>query len=271
MNFFNFSLKKTILTVFLIFIPLLLITVDRQAIEKNFLFQSALFVTSHMQSTYYKLTSPITQAAHTYLNLLQTRKTSHHLRQENKKLKSRLQLFEEMKAENHRLRSTLQFAQKSRFQLLAAQVVGRDPISEYHLVTINRGHRAGVRKNMMVINEKGFVGYVFRVQKKLSQVILLTDPSAAVHALISHSRIHGIVEGSGKNHCWLKYIKRRDPVQVGDKIVTAHQKGLSLKGFPIGLVSQVKKNPYGLSQQIKIKPFIQTSELEEVFVVQKTL
>lgn len=269
MFFFNFNLKKLVWMVILLLIPFFLITVDRKNIENNFLFKSLIYMTTQSQKKYKQLTFSMKNTVNTYFNLINIKKNNEQLIKENQQLKTQLNLFTEIQQENHRLRKLIQFSKKTDFQLLSAQVVGRSSLSSHHLITINRGTQHGVKKRMMVINETGFVGYVFRIQNNSSQVILLTAPSAATHVITKDSRIHGILEGTGRDHCHLKYLKRRDRVKKGDIIVTTSFNELSIKGFPVGTITTVKKQPYGLTQTVIVKPFVNPSQLEDVFIVHK--
>ena len=270
MHFFNFDIKKAILIIFLVIIPAFLMTLNRSKTESNFIFRSFFLINSKIQFIYHSMTASIYHTADTYLNLMHIKKKNRKLTAENKKLKSHLSLMKEIQQENKRLKTILNFKKTTRLQFIAAQVIGRDPISEYQLITVNRGHIHGIKKNMIVINETGVVGYVFRVLSHFSQVILLTDPHAVIPSVIQRSRVHGIVEGAEKNICKLKYLKRRDDVKKGDIIVTSKLNLLSSEGFPIGTVTDIKKQQYGLTQEVTITPFINPSQLEEVFIVHKT-
>jgi len=271
MFFFNLSPKTIVWIIISLLIPLFLFTMDRQSTENSLLFRSLFYVTTQTQVMYKNLTSGIENTVNTYLNLIKIKKQSDQLIKENKHLRSQLNLFTEIQQENSRLRQLIQFSKKENFPLISAQVVGRSSLSSYHLVTLNRGSQHGVKKRMMVINELGFVGYIFRIKNTFSQVILLTAPNATTHVVLQSSRIHGILEGTGKDHCLLKYLKRRDNVNIGDTVVTTlFDNHTSVKGFPVGTVSAVKKQPYGLTQTVIVKPFINFSQLEEVFIVQTT-
>lgn len=269
MHFFNFDIKKVILIIFLVIIPAFLMTLNRSKTEGNFIFRSFFLVNSKIQFIYHSITASIHYTADTYLNLIHIKKTNRNLTAENKKLKSHLSLMKEVQEENKRLKKILNFKKTTHIQFIAAQVIGRDPVSEYQLITVNRGHVHGIKKNMIVINETGVVGYVFRILPHFSQVILLTDPHAVIPAVIQRSRVHGIVEGSGENTCTLKYLKRRDDVKKGDIIVTSKLNLLSSEGFPIGTVTGIKKQQHGLTQEVTITTFINSSQLEEVFIVNK--
>ena len=270
LNFFNFDIKKAILIICLVIIPVFLMTLNRSKTENNFIFRSFVFVSSTMQLFYHSMASSIHHTTDTYLNIIKTKERNRELMAENKHLKSYLSLMKETQSENKRLNTILNFKKKSPIQFILAQVIGRDPISKYQLITINRGYNHNVKKNMIVINETGVVGYVFRIFSHFSQVILLTDPHAAIPAIIQRSRVYGVVEGTNKNRCKLNYLKRRDDVQKGDIIVTSGLSALSVGGFPIGTVTDIKKQRYGLTQEITVTPFINPSRLEEVFIVKQT-
>ncbi len=267
--FFNFDIKKALLTAFLVIIPALFLTLSRPGEEGHFLLRSMAFVNSRVQLFYHSLAGSIRNTTDTYINLIHIRKTNRKLKKENRSLKARLFLMEEINQENKRLSRLLDFKQKNPLNFISAQVIGKDPISKYRLIMVNRGRKAGVKKNMIVINEKGVVGYVFRVFARFSQVILLTDPHASLPAIIRRSRVYGLVEGANKNICRLKHLKRRDDVKTGDIIVTSGLSDLSAGGFPIGTVTDIKKQKYGLTQEVSVRPFINPSRLEEVLIVKK--
>jgi len=270
MNFFNFNIKKAIFFLLLIIVPIFLVTISSSKVERNWIFQSFVLINGKIQILYHSIASSIYNTTDTYLNLINTRKQNRSLIAENKELKSLLKTMSEIKQENTRLNTLLNF-QKPNFEFIAAQVISHDPISDYQLITINRGYAHNVRKKMIVINEKGVIGYVFRSFSHFSQVILLTDPQSAILAVVQRSRVHGIVEGAKKATCQLKYLKRRDDVNIGDIIVTSNLNPLSPGGFPIGKVKNIKKQQYGLTQEVTIIPFINPSELEEVLIVRKII
>ena len=244
-------------------------TVDRSKTENNFLFRSFFFINSQIQLIYHSLSSSIHHTTNTYLNLINTNKKNRTLLIENKQLKSLLTRMNELQTENERLKSILNFKKTSQLQLITSKVIGRDPISKYQLITINRGSSHKIKKNMIVINEKGAIGYIFRVLSHFSQVILLTDPHAAIPVVIQRSRVHGIAEGTDRDTCKLKYLKRRDDVKIGDIVVTSGLSALFPGGIPIGTVTAVKKQEYGLTQDVVIKPSVNPAQLEEVFIIKK--
>ena len=267
MYFFNFSLKKAFLILALLAMPVFLMTVERSWLESTMLFRSLFYLTGRGQVFYQSVSNSISQTAGFYFHLLSLKQTNRKLQKENKQLTAELTLLEEVKNENTRLKRILQFSRTKPRQFIFAAVSGRDPLSQYQLLTVNRGSRHGVAKNMPVIAEDGFVGYVFRVHDLFSHIILITDPHAAAPALVQRSRVQGVLEGMGRGTARLKYLKRRDDVKMGDIIVTARPSPTLTGGFPIGQVTQITKETYGLTQTITVTPFINPAQIEEVLIV----
>src|SRR5690606_42055969 len=84
------------------------------------------------------------------------------------------------------------------------------------------------------------------------------------------SRARGIVHGMTKDTCVLSHLQRNDDVQIGDIVVTSGLDNVFPKGFPIGTVTAVKNDQYGLGQEVTLQPVVNASNLEEVFVVRNT-
>jgi rod shape-determining protein MreC len=188
---------------------------------------------------------------------------------ELKELKLKLQVFDEIKNENQRLREALGYRQMNnyKYKLLAAQVIGRAPSPWFTILEIGRGKQAGVKKGMAVITEKGAVGQVIEVSAFSSKVLLLIDPDGAIAAVNARSRDIGVVAGAQTNKLFMKYVSVGGDIKEGDNIVTSHMSGIFPPGIPIGVVTRAIKKEQDLFYQIEIKPFVDFSKIEEVFVV----
>jgi rod shape-determining protein MreC len=65
----------------------------------------------------------------------------------------------------------------------------------------------------------------------------------------------------------LKYVKRSEDVQEGDRLMTSGIDGIFPKGMMVGTVIKVRKQNIGLFQFIEVLPAVQTSRIENVLVV----
>ncbi len=183
--------------------------------------------------------------------------------------------LEELKQENKRLREMLDFREKSDYTLLPARVTARDTSGWFSVIVINKGYSDGAAKDMAVINNDGLVGHILSVSRNSSKVLLLSDSSRAVSGVVRDSRetgVIGFVEGSVEQpgYCRMINILRESEIEKGDVVVTSGLGGVFPPGLVIGQVIEVGDDEYGLLKYALIKPAVDFSRLEEVFVVQST-
>lgn len=197
-----------------------------------------------------------------------------HLQRENVLLKQKISELQkenhqmkEMVFENERLRSLLQFRDKTGMTLVLAEVIGEDPTSWFRSVMINKGEREGVRKGMAVISPDGVVGQVLKLSPRHATVLLITDYNSAVDAIVQRTRAKAIVEGKGENRCQLKYLLRSEEVVAGDVVVTSGLGGVFPKGLKVGEVQSVDKKGHGIFQYADLVPSVDLTKLEEVVII----
>lgn len=183
--------------------------------------------------------------------------------------------LEELKQENKRLREMLDFREKSDYTLLPARVTARDTSGWFSVIVINKGYSDGAAKDMAVINNDGLVGHILSVSRNSSKVLLLSDSSRAVSGVVRDSRetgVIGFVEGSVEQpgYCRMINILRESEIEKGDVVVTSGLGGVFPPGLVIGQVIEVGDDEYGLLKYALIKPAVDFSRLEEVFVVKST-
>ena len=194
------------------------------------------------------------------------------LRSENQELRHVVFQLTEKAAENERLQAMLDFRTKAvAFQLKAAMVIGRDPGTFSYSVLINQGTRDGVRPNMPVVTPQGLVGHIMEVFGGTAKVRLLVDQGSAAAAMVQRpqSRAVGIVEGSAVQPFGLrmKNLARDGDVIKGDQIMTSGFGGIYPKGLLIGEVSDVADDDGGLLKHAIIRPAIDFTRIEEVFII----
>jgi rod shape-determining protein MreC len=194
--------------------------------------------------------------------------------EENLRLK---RLLAETVAENHRLtevdlsnqrlRELLNFREALPREVVAAQVVGRDPSPWFQTVVIDKGKADGVTKSAPVVVAEGIVGQVIDVSDGYAKVLLIIDQDSAVDALVQRSRARGVIKGDGEGGCVFEYVLRKDDVGVGDIVVSSGLDGVFPKGLRVGQVSEMYRRNAGLFQNVTITSFVDFEKLEEVLVV----
>lgn len=267
MSFFTFDIKKLVVIISFILIPLISINMQHKIAEKPAFVRPFTFVAGLIQNAYSSFSSGVRGTTNLYLNLIDIKKNNRLLSKEISELRAKFGSMTELKLENERLNKLLGFKQKTNMNLLTAKVIGKDLIPDHNTITIDRGTKHGLRASMAAITIGGVVGYVIEPQLFTSQILLLTDRYTSIDALVQRSRARGIVEGINKSECQLNYLQRQDDVKVGDLIVTSGLDNIFPKGFPVGLVTSVEKNQYDISQEVRIQPAVNPFTLEEIFIV----
>ncbi len=267
MNFFAFDIRKILVVISVVALPIISINMKRAPGEAPWYQAPFSWTISLMQDSYSNFTSGVRGTTSMYLNLIGIKRQNQSLLRENEELRAQLGSIEELKLENQRLSKLLEFREQTKMKLLAAKVIARDLNPDHESIRINRGYREGLRKLQGIITVNGVVGYVVSTQMDSAQVILLTDRSASIDALVQRTRARGLTNGRSSGSLRLRYLERADDVTVGDAVVTSGSKGYLPKGFPIGRVTSVRKTDFGISQEAMVEPAVSASNLEEVFVV----
>lgn len=205
-----------------------------------------------------------------YVNLIHVRQENEQLHAEVERLRGENNLLKEEGALAERLQSVLDFKESAPFGLVAASVIGRDPTHWYRTIILNKGEAEGVKVDMGVITPAGVVGKVIKTGPHHAQVLLMTDRSSAVAAIVQRTRDEGIVQGMEEGAIRLKYLPHFSEVVVGDTLVTSGLEGSFAKGLKIGEIEKVEKKEHELFLQVRVTPQINLSKLEEVLIITST-
>jgi rod shape-determining protein MreC len=202
-----------------------------------------------------------------YLSIVNTSKENTILKKQISRLESDLTSVEEMRKENLRLKRLLSFSDEQPSRKIMAQVVGWDSANEFKVIRLNKGTKHGIKAMAPVVTDHGLVGYVYRATESYSDVLTILDQNNRVDIVIERTRTHGIVEGVFNFKCALKYITRNEPVEVGDKLITAGVGGIYPKGLKVGMITDITKENFGMTLSIEVVPSVDFDKLEEVLVL----
>ncbi len=213
-----------------------------------------------------------------YVGLVGTEKENKRLKAVNAALEGRLNVAEEIRQENERLRSLLDYKNSVPYGTVLAKVIANDPRSEFRSVTIDKGYKDGVDVLMPVIGPKGLVGRVGLVSSRTAQVLLITDPNSAVDVVIQRSRARGLLVGAARKTeikagsiflTRLEYLRRVSDVKEDDVVVTSGFDQIYPAGIPIGTLHDVISSRYGVFQEADVVPFEDFVSTQEVIVLLK--
>jgi rod shape-determining protein MreC len=177
----------------------------------------------------------------------------------------------EVAVENQRLRRLLELREQIAGDLVTARVIGRDATGLSQTLLLDRGKSDGLVTGAAVVAPEGIVGQVFQLSPTVARVLLITDHNSGVDALVQRSRVRGIAEGNVDGGVALKFIKRTDDVQIGDKVVTSGLDGIFPKGFLIGEVTAINKRGQSMFQSVEVTPIVSFDRLEEALISRGTI
>ncbi|MGB2980067.1 MAG: rod shape-determining protein MreC [Candidatus Zixiibacteriota bacterium] len=205
------------------------------------------------------------------------------VREENKRLHLRVMelslknfWLNEEHLENRRLRELLDFRSELKYKVIPADLVAAEPNRRHLSVLINKGSEEGIRRNMPVVNMHGLVGKTVDVSHHTSVVQLIIEPSFRVSALDQRSRVYGIIRPGPGFTLRLGNVPLTEDVEVGDGVISSGLGGIFPPGIKIGRVTAVESQEslskedfsFGIFKRINVRPSVDLSSLEEVFVLE---
>lgn len=209
----------------------------------------------------------VTSVWDNYLMIVNTSKENEILHRQISRLENDISTMEEIRKENLRLKKLLNYSDELAHHKVLAQVVGWDSANEFKVIRINKGTRHGIKVMSSVITDQGLVGYVYRATPNYADVLTILDQNNRVDVLMERTRTHGIVEGLFNFRCALKYVMRNEPVEVGDKLLTAGVGGIYPKGIKVGMIKDISEDNTGMILSIEVVPSVEFDKLEEVLVL----
>lgn len=150
---------------------------------------------------------------------------------------------------------------------LEARVIGFPPEGESQSVTINSGARNGIHRDDGVVNADGVVGRIAEVTPFVSKVVLISDFTSSIPAMIAGGRWWGIAKGN-LTSVRMEYISQDARVRVGDHVITGEARSFH-SGALIGTIERIERSDTGLYQTATVRPATDLNSLDRVVVIPK--
>ncbi len=210
----------------------------------------------------------LSEFVRTLQSISDLRQENIRLREQVGRLTSETVRLPQLERENQELLGQLNLKRaKPDYQWVTAKVIYSDPSNLVQSVTIDRGTADGVREGMTAITPRGLVGRVVRVSPATARVLLTTDPSSSVTAMIQSTRAKGVVNGQRRDYLSMKYIHQSETIRTGDLAVTSGVGGIFPEGILIGRVAFVSQRDTDVFQEAQLEPEIDFTALENVLVL----
>ena len=236
-----------------------------------------------LQSAVTQLTSPaqvgttgvtesVADAVDFLFELRQLRQRNAELEQINDSLLVENFELREVERENQSLREMLDFAQTRpgldlRGAQIVARVIGRESNNFLDYIMLDLGQQHGVTVGMSVLTDQGLVGRISEVTDTTSKVLLITDSSSAINAILQSSRLNGVVRGTPSGDLVMDYIPQGAQFSIGEVVLSSGLGGRVPKGIPIGQVIEIRQRDIDVFQQAVVEPTVDFQRLELVMIV----
>ncbi|WP_062198908.1 rod shape-determining protein MreC [Massilibacterium senegalense] len=202
--------------------------------------------------------------------------------EENKRLKKQLDEYaslsvkvSELTLENEDLREQANIDETLReYKVRNALVIARSPEEWHQFLTIDKGQKDGIEKNMAVITNKGLIGKVKDVSQFSSTVQLISDIDRAnrISAVVEgNDRAFGLIEGyqTEKKAIVMTKIPSDVEIKKGQIVATSGLGGTFPRGLVIGKIKKVTPDDYGLTQTALIEPAADLYDVDHVMVTER--
>lgn len=203
----------------------------------------------------------------------------------NKKLKTKLDSYANVEAENEILTTEIDKLKKiteidylpSDYQTKVATVQIRDQTNWNDEITIDLGSMNDIQEGMVVCDSKGMVGVVSKVTEISSTVSLITseNPSNQIPVMVVNGDqvVYGLLENYRVNSQKLNItlLSNIDKLEKGAKVYTSGLggDGKSPKGIYIGKAKKLVTQTDGTTTTLMVTPAANMEDLSYVSVIKK--
>lgn len=148
----------------------------------------------------------------------------------------------ELEQQNQQLKQLLDYSKTQSSTTMLAPVIGRSRDRWWQRVTLGKGKEDGIEAGYVVIGIGGLVGRVTHVTPHTSKVLLISDTTSKVGAILSRNRQLGYVEGQGTSSAIMYLFEQAVDVKPGDNVFASNLSKLYPPGLPIGKVKSIEPN-----------------------------
>ncbi len=203
--------------------------------------------------------------------------------QKYKKLKEQTDKIDTVKSENRNLESEVKkLKEQLKLNTLLsdkiechATIVSRNIGYWYDEVTIDKGKKEGIEKEMAVVSSKGLIGKISKVSNHYSTVKLLSndnmDDKISVKISVGDNYVYGLISkyDSKTNTYTVEGISQNVDIPEGSDVVTTGMGTTFSSGLLIGKVKGITTDNFDLSKVVEVKSTVDFNDLDYVTVLKR--
>ena len=157
-----------------------------------------------------------------------------------------------------------------RFRFYPAKVVGSFVATQTNYLTIHRGAKQGIRKDMGVVSPQGIVGRVINVSNNYATVMSALSMQFKVKAKLKKSGENGTIEWDGvsPSYILLRDIPNSAKLTKGDTVLTSELSSIYPPNIMVGTVQEVFKQQSSNFFTIRLKTATNFYNVQYVNVIE---
>lgn len=203
----------------------------------------------------------------------------YELKQENQALQDKITKLEDTieknnvyKVENERLREMLNLEDTYKeFDLVAANVTGKDSSTWFLSLTIDKGTDDGLEMSDTVITSDGLVGHITDIGTNWARITTILDSQSTVAVSVDRTEdlatVDGDIDLAADGLCKMTYISKDSTITLGDIAKTSGLGGVYPKGISVGKIIKIHPENKGVSQYAEVEPAVNFNRIYEVYVI----
>jgi rod shape-determining protein MreC len=269
MRLFKNKLTVTVIVLSVAFLGLIIFTASKDTSGVEGAAGTAL---NPIQKVAYNINRGAKDFVDFFLNFSQVKEENKELAKENKELKNQLLEYSDLKSDNDKFRSILDFKeQHNNYNYIATNIIsysGNGIIDGY---IVDKGQNDGIEKNMIVISPDGLVGQVSKVGSNWAIIQSIINENINVGVMVESTNNTGMLKGykdSSNNYlAKVSNLQMDSQVKEGDVIVTSGVGMVYPKNIKVGTVTSVEEDKITVMKNAIVKPSVDFNKLQELFIV----
>ena len=98
-------------------------------------------------------------------------------------------------------------------------------------------------------------------------ILPISNPQFKLGVITYKSNIQGLLEADVYGNIHMNMIRAGSQVNIGDVILTSSVSTFFPRGFPVGTVTRLIKNPEDVYMKAQISPYANINDLEQVIIL----
>jgi len=248
------NFKEYFILVFLLIIGLILLSFNQKPGVKT--------VRAVAFGTFASLSSMVTDV----ISVSQIKSENSRLKEKNAELMLQMNKLREFGIVNEELKGLIKMKDTVKYPLIPAKIVSKSFSTSQNTITLLGGNSNGIKPGMPVVNDQGLLGIIYSTSDDFAIARTLRNRDLKLTVKDERSRIDGIMKWNGEDLVMVDVPKTFD-IKPGDRIITSELSSLISIPVPIGIVMELNKVDIGIFNEVRVKPFVNFSRAENVFVI----